>query len=185
MASIIMGLFLLGAVVAYFYNNLIKLRTTSDEALSGIDVQLKRRYDLVPNLVETVRGYAKHEESTFEKVVEARSIAMGVTSNDITMKAQAENVLTSSLKSLFALAESYPDLKANQNFLELQNSLNDIEDAIQNSRRYYNAVVKDYNVQCEVFPSVIVAKFFSFNKKDFFMIDEQERENVKVDFGVK
>ncbi len=181
--NIIIVLFLLGAVIAYFYNNLVKLRTSSEEALSGIDVQLKRRYDLIPNLIETVKGYAKHEELTLEKVVEARSLAMGVASNDVMAKAQAENGLTATLKSLFALAEAYPDLKANQNFLELQNSLSEIEDAIQNSRRYYNAVVKDYNVQCEVFPSVFVAKFFKFNKKDFFNIDDQERENVKVDFG--
>lgn len=163
-----------------YYNKLIKLKNQAEESLSGIDVQLKRRYDLIPNIVETVKGYASHEKDTLEKVIQARSMAQNATK--INDKAQAENVLSGALKSLFALAESYPDLKANQNFLDLQKSLSEIEDNLQLARRYYNAVVRDYNILCETFPSVIIANLFNFSKKEFFEIDAEERKNVKVKF---
>lgn len=163
-----------------YYNKLIKLRNQAEESLSGINVQLKRRYDLIPNIVETVKGYASHEKDTLEKVIEARSMAQSATK--INDKAQAENMLTGALKSLFALAESYPELKANQNFLDLQKSLSEIEDNLQMARRYYNAVVRDYNILCETFPSVIIANLFNFSKKEFFEIDAEERKNVKVKF---
>ena len=151
-----------------------------DESWSSIDVQLKRRYNLIPNLVETVKGYAKHEKQTLENVVKARNMAMGT--QNVKEKAQAENMLTGALKTIFALAENYPDLKANQNFLGLQKTLADIENDIQNARRYYNAVVRDYDILCEAFPTVIIANMFNFTKCEFFEIEEAERGNVKVSF---
>jgi LemA protein len=175
------------AILAFFvflgiiyYNRFIKLKNQIDNAWSDIDVQLKRRYDLIPNIVETVKGYAKHEKETFENVVKARSMAMNATT--IQEKAQGENMLTGALKSIFALAENYPELKANENFLSLQKTLTEIEDSLQLARRYYNATVRDYNVLCESFPSVIIANQFHFTKREFFEIDEGERENVKVKF---
>ncbi len=164
----------------YYYNKFIRLKNQADESFSGIDVQLKRRYDLIPNIVETVKGYAAHEKETLQKVIEARSMAQKATA--LPDKAAAENILSGALKSLFALAESYPDLKANQNFLELQKTLSEIEDTIQLARRYYNAVVRDYNILCEAFPSVIIANMFGFPKKEFFEIGGEERQNVKVSF---
>lgn len=164
----------------FYYNKFIKLKNQADESLSGIDVQLKRRYDLIPNVVETVKGYALHEKDTLQKVIEARNIAQNA--KGLQDKAAAENMLTGALKNLFALAESYPDLKANQNFLELQRTLTEIEDTLQLARRYYNAVVRDYNILCEAFPSVVVANIFNFSKKEFFEIAAKERENVKVSF---
>ncbi|BAI80600.1 conserved hypothetical protein [Deferribacter desulfuricans SSM1] len=179
---IILGLIILIILgLIYYYNKFIKLKNQVDESWSGIDVQLKRRYDLIPNLVETVKGYAKHEKETLENVIKARNMAMNAT--NIEEKAQAENMLTGALKTIFALAENYPDLKANENFLNLQNTLNEIEDNIQNARRYYNAVVRDYNILCESFPSVIIANMFNFKKREFFEIEEKERENVKVSFS--
>ncbi|MCB4205462.1 LemA family protein [Deferribacterales bacterium Es71-Z0220] len=181
------GLIFLGIIVILvfafiaYYNKFIKLKNQADESFSGIDVQLKRRHDLIPNIVETVKGYVKHEASTLEKVVQARNIAMSA--NSVEDKAKAENMITGALKSLFALSESYPDLKANQNFISLQNTLSEIEDNIQNARRYYNAVVRDYNILCESFPSVIIANIFNFKKREFFEIEETERENVKVNFN--
>ena len=164
------------------YNNLIKLRNTSEQAWSDVDVQLKRRYDLIPNLVETVKGYATHEKETFEKVVEARNQAMGASSPG--EKAKAENFLQSTLKSLFALSEAYPELKANQNFLDLQDELSNIEEQIQLARRYYNAVVRDLNTKIESVPSNIIASQFNFEKKEYFELDsEEERETPKVDFN--
>ncbi len=163
-----------------YYNRFIKLKNNIDNAWSDIDVQLKRRYDLIPNIVETVKGYAKHEKETLENVIKARNMAMNAAG--VQEKAKNENILTGALKSIFALAEAYPDLKANQNFLSLQKTLTEIEDALQLSRRYYNAVVRDYNVLCESFPSVIIANQFGFKKRDFFEIDEKEKENVKVKF---
>ncbi|MFI5324264.1 MAG: LemA family protein [Thermodesulfobacteriota bacterium] len=164
------------------YNGLVKLRNTSEQAWSDVDVQLKRRYDLVPNLVETVKGYASHEKDTFEKVVEARNMAMQATSPED--KAKAENVLQSTLKSLFALAEAYPDLKANQNFIQLQTELANIEDQIQLSRRYYNAVVRDLNTKVESVPSNIVANMFNFQKKEYFELDSaEERKAPQVSFS--
>ncbi len=174
---------LLAAVLLWgvmIYNGLIRLKNRVDEAWSDIDVQLKRRYDLIPNLVNTVKGYAAHEKEIFEKVTEARSRAMGAgTALD---KAQAENALTNSLKSLFAIAEAYPDLKANQNFLELQKELTDTEDKIQAARRFYNGNVRDFNTKIEIFPNNIFAGIMNFTKREFFEAEEGEKEVVKVEF---
>ncbi len=164
------------------YNRLVKLRNGSENAWSDIDVQLKRRYDLVPNLVETVKGYASHEQGTFEKVTQARTQAMAATSPGD--RAQAEGGLTRALKSLFALSERYPELKANQNFLALQTELSSLEAALQNARRYYNAVVRDLNTACEAFPSNLVAGIFGFSRKEYFELDaEAERSAPQVSFG--
>lgn len=162
------------------YNRFVSLRNRVEEAFSTMDVYLKKRYDLVPNLVETVKGYAKHESSTFENIVRARSMAMGAQS--LEERAQGENMLTGTLKSLFALAENYPELKANQNFLDLQGQLSDIENDIVNSRKYYNAIVRDFNIAREAFPSVIVANMMHLEKKQMFEIEDTERQNVKVQF---
>src|SRR5665647_205974 len=156
------------------YNGLIKLKNRVDEAWSDIDVQLKRRYDLIPNLVNTVKGYAAHEKEVFEKVTEARARAMSAgTTED---KAQAENMLSNTLKSLFAVAEAYPDLKANQNFLELQRELTDTEDKIQASRRFYNGNVRDFNTKIEIFPNNIFAGILNFTKRQFFEAAGAEKE---------
>lgn len=162
------------------YNGLVSLRERVSESWSGIDVQLKRRYDLIPNLVETVKGYAKHEKETLENVIKARNMA--VDASNVKDQAAAENMLTGALKSIFALSEAYPDLKANDGFVSLQNSLQDTENQIQSARRYYNAVVRDMNIKCESFPDVIVANMFKFEKAEFFEIDEAEKENVQVKF---
>ena len=172
------------------YNTLVKLRMRVDEGWSDIDVQLKRRYDLIPNLVETVKGYAKHESETLEAVIQARSKATEInvdidsaTSEDMAAFASAQDGLSGALGKLFALSENYPDLKANQNFLELQNDLTDTEDKIQASRRFYNGTVRDYNIKVETIPSNIVANIFKFTKREFFEVeDETQRENVKVTF---
>ena len=163
------------------YNGLIKLKNRTDEAWSDIDVQLKRRYDLIPNLISTVKGYAQHEKELFEKVTQARTAAMGAQAPG--EKAEAENMLSGALKSLFAVAEAYPDLKANQNFLELQRELSDTENKIQASRRFYNGNVRDFNTKIQVFPNNIVAGMLSFSKRDFFELGEEaEKEPVKVEF---
>lgn len=162
------------------YNGLIRLKNRVDEAWSDIDVQLKRRYDLIPNLVNTVKGYAAHEKQVFENVTTARSRAMGA--GNAADKAQAENMLTGALKSLFAVAEAYPDLKANQNFLELQRELTDTEDKIQAARRFYNGNVRDFNIKIEVFPTNIFAGMLHFTKRDFFEADGAEKEPVSVSF---
>lgn len=143
-------------------------------------MQLKRRYDLIPNIVETVKGYAKHEQETFTKVVELRNSAMKV--SDPTEKLDTENQISSALKSIFALAENYPDLKANQNFIQLQENLNKIEDDIQNSRRYYNGTVRELNTAIQTFPTNILAGIFNVKSRKFFEADESERDNVKVSF---
>ncbi|MDH4330154.1 MAG: LemA family protein [Candidatus Moranbacteria bacterium] len=170
--------------VVVVYNGLIRLKNRVDEAWSDIDVQLKRRYDLIPNLIETVKGYAAHESKTLEAVVEARNAAMvAQDSGDAKAQAEAENTLSSTLKSIFALSENYPDLKANQNFLELQRELTDTEDKIQASRRFYNGNVRDFNTKIELFPNNVIAGMLKFTKREFFEIeDEKERENVKVEF---
>lgn len=168
------------AIIA-MYNSLIRLKLRVDEAWSDIDVQLKRRYDLIPNLVETVKGYAAHERETLDAVVKARNQAMqaGSTAD----KAQAENALSQTLKSIFALAESYPNLKANENFLELQRELTDTEDKIQAARRFYNGNVRDFNTKLQVFPTNIMAGMLGFKDREFFGLeDEKEREVVKVKF---
>lgn len=165
----------------FTFNRLVALRNRSKEAWSDIDVQLKRRYNLIPNLVETVKGYASHEKELFTKVTEARTRAMGAK----TMKehSQAENVLSSTLKTLFAVAENYPQLRAAENFLELQRELRDTEDKVQAARRFYNGNVRDLNIKIERFPEKIVAATFGFKKMDLFEIEEEAaREPVKVTF---
>ena len=163
------------------YNRLITLRNRAKEAWADIDVQLKRRHDLIPNLVETVKGYAAHEREVFEKVTEARTRAMGATG--IKEKGEAENFLSQTLKSLFAVAENYPQLRASENFLELQRELTDTEDKVQAARRFYNGNVRDMNITIESFPANVVAGTFQFKKADFFEIGEaEEREPVSVKF---
>ncbi|TXH02261.1 MAG: LemA family protein [Candidatus Moraniibacteriota bacterium] len=162
------------------YNALVTLKMRIKEALSGIDVQLKRRIDLIPNIIETVKGYAKHEKSVFENVTKARTALMHATSME--QKAEANNMLTDTLKSLFAVAEAYPDLKANANFSDLQRQLEDTEDKIAYSRQFYNSNVLEYNTRIATFPSNLVARAFSFNEEQFFEAQPQERENVKVQF---
>ncbi len=161
--------------LATTYNGFVTLRNRVKEAWSDIEVQLKRRYDLIPNLVETVKGYAAHESGTLEKVIQARNAAMAPHST-MQESAQSENILTGALKSVFALTESYPDLKANQNFLELQRELRDTEDKLQASRRFYNGNVLAYNTKRELFPSNVVASFFNFEKQDFFELADEEKE---------
>jgi LemA protein len=162
------------------YNSLVKLRERADGAWADVDVQLKRRYDLIPNLVETVKGYASHEQDTLEKVVQARNAAM--TAQGPGAKGEAEGMLTGALKSLFALAEAYPDLKAAGGFRDLQGSLAEIEDAIANQRRYYNAVIRDFNTKTQTFPGVLIARAFGFQQREFFEAEEDEKEAPKVSF---
>jgi LemA protein len=174
---------IVGWVVAA-YNRLVSLKNRAKEAWADIDVQLKRRYDLIPNLVETVKGYAAHEKEVFEKVTEARARAMGAREGgDVRKLAEAENYLAETLKTLFAVAENYPDLKASQNFLELQKELMDTEDKIMYARRFYNANVRDLNIAIESFPTNIIASVFGFKKMDLFEIGApEEREAPKVKF---
>jgi LemA protein len=173
---VVVALWVIGA-----FNGLIVLRTRVEEAWADIEVQLKRRYDLIPNLVNTVQGYAAHEKGVFQAVTEARSKAMGATG--MQEKAAAENQLSGTLKSLFAVAENYPQLKASENFLDLQKNLTDTEDKIQYSRRFYNTNVRDYNIGILVFPKNIIAGIFKFTKKDMFEITSAaEREAPKVKF---
>lgn len=163
------------------FNKLVTLRTRTEEAWSDIDVQTKRRYDLIPNLVETVKGYAKHEKEVFEKVTEARTAAMGAKS--LNEKAKSENMLTDTLKSLFAVSENYPDLKASEGFVKLQDELTDTEDKIEAARRFYNANVRDLNISIQTFPSNIVANMFKFSKKELFETNsEVEKEPIAVKF---
>jgi LemA protein len=162
------------------FNRLVTLRNRAKEAWADIDVQLKRRHDLIPNLVETVKGYASHEKEVFEKVTEAR--AKAISAQGLAEKGQAENMLSGALKSLFAVAESYPELKASQNFLELQRELTDTEDKIQAARRFYNGNVRDLNIQIETFPTNLIAGAFGFQKMEFFEIGEAEKEPVSVKF---
>jgi LemA protein len=168
--------------VIVIYNSLVALRVRSENAWSDVDVQLKRRYDLIPNLVETVKGYASHEQKTLESVIEARNRAMSV--QGPAQKSEAEGQLTMALRSLFALAEAYPQLRAVESFTHLQTSLGQIEEAIQNARRYYNAVVRDLNTRIAQFPSNIVASLFGFQPRDFFELSSvAEREAPRVSFG--
>lgn len=163
------------------YNGLIQLRIRAEGSWSDIDVQLKRRYDLIPNLVETVKGYAGHERKVFESVTEARTRAMQAGTPGA--KGEAEQGLAGALKSLFAVAENYPQLRASENFQSLQGSLSQIEEAIQSARRYYNAVVRDYNTKLEVIPDRFIAGLGGFRPKEFFQPDSpEERQNVKVSF---
>mgnify|MGYP001572436330 CR=1 FL=1 len=164
------------------YNGLIRSRNRVDEAWSDIEVQLKRRYDLIPNLVTTVKGYATHEKTLFENVTNARSQAMSATG--VHDKLEKENMLSATLRSLFAVAENYPDLKANQNFLSLQGDLTDTENKIQAARRFYNGVVRDFNTKLQVFPTNTIAGALQFKTREFFDIDEKgpEGQPVKVEF---
>ena len=168
------------------YNSLVRLKNRVEEAWSDIDVQLKRRYDLIPNLIEAVKGATKHEEGTLMKVTEARTAAMNTHDSkeaSLEDKFKAENMLSGALKSIFALSENYPDLKANQNFLQLQDELSDTENKIQASRRFYNGNVRDFNIKIETFPSNMIAGLFGFKIREFFEVhDAKERENVKVKF---
>src|SRR6476646_387914 len=174
---IILGLLVLIAVFAIgMYNGLVRLRVQCDNAWSDIDVQLKRRYDLVPNLVETVKGYAGHEKGTLEAVVQARNSAMSA--QGPAAKADAENMLTGALRQVFALAEAYPQLRAVESFTQLQNTLNQIEDTLQNARRYYNAVVRDFNTMIEQFPSNIVAGMGHFKEREFFQLSAPAEREV-------
>lgn len=180
---IIIGAILLWGVTAY--NGFIRLKNRVDEAWADIDVQLKRRFDLIPNLVNTVKGYANHEKEVFQKVTEARSALMTAEqAGSVAEAAAAENMLSGALKSLFAVAEAYPDLKANENFNKLQMELSDTENKIQAARRFYNSNVRDFNTKTEVFPSSIIANFFKFGPREFFDLDDTpaERENVNVEF---
>ncbi|MDD5731338.1 MAG: LemA family protein [Patescibacteria group bacterium] len=185
MSSLVIGLIVVGSIILLWiiaiFNGLVNLNVRCNEAFADIDVQTKRRYDLIPNLVETVKGYAAHEKGVFEEVTKARTAAMNAkTPAD---RAEAENMLTNTLKSLFAVAEAYPDLKANQNFLDLQTQLTETEDKIEVSRRYYNANVREFNIKIAVFPTMLVAGILGFKTpKLMFEAAAAEREAVKVQF---
>jgi LemA protein len=175
------------AVIAAFaiigiYNGLVKLKVQSANAWADIDVQLKRRYDLIPNVVETVKGYASHERQTLEAVINARNRAVSVQGSGPAERGQAEGALSSALRGLFALAESYPQLRAAENFAQLQGTLAQIEDAIQNARRYYNAVVRDLNTKIQQFPSNLIAGMFGFTTREFFEIPDAEKAAPQVKF---
>ena len=183
MPWIILGVIVVALVIwlASSYNGFVKIRNLAEEAFATMDVYLKKRYDLIPNFVETVKGYAKHESETLEKVIVARNLAAGATTSEDRIK--NDNLLNGTLKSLFAIAEDYPDLKANANFSALQKELSAIEDEIANSRKYYNGVIKTYNTKVELFPGNIVAGIFGFKRKPLYEVgNEAERENVKVQF---
>jgi len=180
---VILGILILAGLWLWsVYNGLVTLNVRTEEAWSDIEVQLKRRYDLIPNLVSTVKGYATHESSAFENVTKARSAAMGAQTP--AEHAAAENMLSSTLKSLFAISEAYPDLKANQNFLDLQHELRDAEDKIQAARRFYNANARDLNIKMQVFPSNMVAQSLGFKKREFFDLPDNDaaQQNVEVKF---
>ena len=186
MSGTIIGLIIAAVVVIMIlwviasYNGFIKRRNKIDEAFATMDVYMKKRRDLVPNLVETVKGYAAHESGTLEQVIAARNMAASATATEDKIK--AENQLTSTLKSLFAVSENYPDLKANQNFMALQSQLTSLEDDIANSRKYYNAVVRDYNTAIQVFPRNIISGIGHFEKKPMFEASDTDRQNVEVKF---
>ena len=167
------------------YNGLVSKRNHVKEAWSDIETQLKRRYDLIPNLIATVKGYMQHESSTLEKIVAARAAAMKQGTGDVKEAAAAENQLSATLKSIFALSESYPDLKASNNFLELQRDLRDTEDKIQAARRFYNGNVMDYNTSVQQFPTALVAGMFHFEKAAFFELDEAEKKAAQKPVEVK
>lgn len=174
------------AIIAFWliavYNGLIKLKNQTKESWSDIDVQLKRRHDLIPNLIETVKGYAKHEQETLKQVIDARNMALQAQTGSMQDKQNAENMLSQTLKSIFALSESYPDLKANQNFLQLQDELSDTENKIQASRRFYNGNVRDFNTKLEVFPTNIIGNMLGFKNYEFFSATEDEKQNIAVKF---
>jgi LemA protein len=177
----VVGLLVLALIV--IYNGLVTTKIRVDEAWSDITVQLKRRVDLIPNLVETVKGYAKHEKSVFEEVTKARAAMTGA--SGVAETAEADNMLTGALKSLFAVAEAYPDLKANTNFQDLQNELVDTEDKIQAARRFYNAAVRELNTKIKVFPTVLFAGMLGFSEREFFELDEAEQAVAEKPVDVK
>ena len=179
---IVIGILILIVLwIALAYNSFVQGRNLVKEAWSGIDVQLKRRYDLIPNLIATVKGYAAHEKQLFEDIASFRSLSMKA--DTVKEKSQAESQLTGTLKTLFAVAEAYPELKANQNFLELQKSLSSIEEELQLARRYYNGTVRDFNTKIETFPNVLISGLFAFKKYDFFEVeDAAERKAPEVKF---
>ena len=181
------GLYIILAIAAaivlwliFIFNSLIQLKNRVSEAFSDIDVQLKRRHDLIPNLVEAVKGYATHEKELLERVTQARTAAINAQGAE--QKAKAENMLSETLKSIFAVAENYPDLKASQNFLQLQDELSDTENKIQAARRFYNSNVRDFNTKMQVFPNNMIAGILKFKEFTFFEAEAGERENVKVAF---
>jgi len=177
---------LLGIVLVVMYNGLVRLRNRIENAWAQIDVQLHRRHDLIPNLVETVKGYAAHEKETLEAVIAARNQAVQVQGSQeggVQAQAQSENILTGALRQLFAVSEAYPDLKANQNFLNLQEELTSTEDRIAYARQYYNDAVLRYNTKIQTVPTSAIANVFNFSEREYFEADEQSRENVQVDFG--
>lgn len=179
---ILLALALLAAVLVMIYNGLVQLKNKADSAWADIDAQLKKRHDLIPNLVETVKGYASHEKQTLEKITQTRTEA--INAKGVKQKESVENELAQAVKTIFAVAEKYPDLKANQNFLQLQSTLSEIEEHLQLSRRYYNAVVRDFNIKMEVFPNNLVAEPLGFKKREFFQpSEEKERGNVQADFS--
>lgn len=186
MMYIILGLVVLVAVWLWAtYNGLVKAKLRSDEALSDITVQTKRRLDLIPNIVETVKGYAKQEKSVLEEVTKARTAAMSAPKGDLAAQAQADNQLTGTLKTLFAVSENYPDLKSNQNFLQLQSELVDTEDKIQASRRFYNGNVRDFNIKLQVFPTNIIAGMLGFKPYAFFDVADNEKAAAEKPVDVK
>lgn len=179
--TLLLGIIVVIALFLWLiYNTLITAKMRVDESFSGIDVQLKRRSSLIPNLMESVKGYAAHEKEVFQRVTEARAQLMQAGSP--AQKAQADNMLTGALKSLFAVAENYPELKANENFLQLQNELTDTEDKIAYSRQFYNGNVMDFNTKLKIFPNVLIAGMFNFKEVEFFEAEGEARENVKVSF---
>jgi len=181
--AVVVILVLLIFVMIGIFNKFVKNRNLVQDAWGNIDVALKRRYDLIPNLVETVKGYAAHEKDTLEKVIQARNAAMSVPSDDIAGQIQAENALQQTLRSIFALSEAYPDLKANVNFIDLQQKLNEIEENLERSRRYYNGSVRQNNTYGESFPGVLFAGLLKYKHFDFFETTGEARENVKVEFS--
>jgi len=184
MLYIVLGVVAVIAVVLIgIYNGLVKTKIRADEAWSDITVQLKRRIDLIPNLVETVKGYAKHEKSVFKEVTEARTAMMNA--NGVAATAKADNMMESALKSIFAVAEAYPDLKANENFKELQAELVDTEDKIQAARRFYNAAVRALNIKVKTFPTIVFAGMLGFSEREFFELDEAEQAKADKPVDVK
>ncbi len=188
MTPLLILIIALVVIVLWFiggYNGFVRGRNRVDESWADIDVQLKRRYDLIPNLIETVKGYATHEREVLEQVTEARTRAMNADqSGNAKQSAEAENMLSGTLKTLFAVSENYPDLKANENFLQLQKELADTEDKIQAARRFYNANVRDFNTRVQMFPSNVIANIFSFTVRDLYDLEnaQEQRENIKVSF---
>ncbi len=182
--EIFIGLLIIIALLAVLavmsYNGFVKTRNQIEEAFSTMDVYLKKRYDMIPNLVEIVKQYSIHEKETLDKIVQARSRA--INAGSVEERGQNENMLSGALKSLFAISEGYPDLKANENYLKLQKQLSDLEDEISQSRKYYNGVVKVMNNKVEIFPTNLFAKLFGFNRYPYFMADEYERQNVEIRF---